>query len=283
MVSETLDDVLRAHAGRLTTAERRVAGVIADRPDLVAFGTVAELAEAAGAGVATVIRLAGKLGFDGFSDLQGALRTEMTRRLRPSAERIRAEPDRVPVDLHRQVEVENVTRTLDLIQTSRLEAFVARLADAEVEVLLVSGEESAGIVAHFAAQLARIRPGVRALHGNDVAVRRDLALEGRPATVVAVDLRRYDRWVVETVRAAARAGHHVVAISDGPLSPIAAVAADHFDVAAGAVGPFDSHVGTLALLELIVSLVALARRDDARARLDRVEAAWAEVAALADE
>jgi DNA-binding MurR/RpiR family transcriptional regulator len=173
--------------------------------------------------------------------------------------------------------------TLDLVTTSRLERVVARLADARTEVLLLSGEESAGIVAHFGAQLARVRSGVRIVHGTDVAVRRDLVVEGHPATVVAVDLQRYDRWVVDAVRAATRAGHHVIAISDGPLSPIAGVADDHFVVAAGAVGPFDSHVGTLALLELLATQVALARRDDARARLDRVEAAWAEADALTED
>jgi DNA-binding MurR/RpiR family transcriptional regulator len=42
----------------LTPAERRVAEVVLERPQLVAFGTVAELAEAAGSGAATVVRQA---------------------------------------------------------------------------------------------------------------------------------------------------------------------------------------------------------------------------------
>src|SRR4029077_3711719 len=45
---------------QLTTAERRVAEVVLARPQLVGFGTVADLAEAASAGAATVVRLAAK-------------------------------------------------------------------------------------------------------------------------------------------------------------------------------------------------------------------------------
>ena len=58
---------------QLTPAERRVAEVVLSRPQLVAFGTVAELADTAGSGAATVVRLASKLGYDGFTGLQSAV------------------------------------------------------------------------------------------------------------------------------------------------------------------------------------------------------------------
>ena len=57
----------RDAGSQLTAAERRVAQVVLARPQLVGFGTVADLAEAASAGAATVVRLAAKLGFDGFT------------------------------------------------------------------------------------------------------------------------------------------------------------------------------------------------------------------------
>ena len=85
MVSAQID----AHLPALTPAERRVAAVVADDPEAVAFGTVADVARRAGASGATVVRLAAKLGFDGFVELQAAVREEMARRLRPASERIR--------------------------------------------------------------------------------------------------------------------------------------------------------------------------------------------------
>src|SRR3954466_12620615 len=73
----------------LTNAERRVAEVVLANPQLVAFGTVADLAEGAGSGAATVVRLATKLGFEGFSALQASIQQDLASQLRPAAERIR--------------------------------------------------------------------------------------------------------------------------------------------------------------------------------------------------
>ena len=56
---------IRASGADLTTAERRVAEVIVESPQSVAFGTVADLARRADVGAASVVRLANKLGFDG--------------------------------------------------------------------------------------------------------------------------------------------------------------------------------------------------------------------------
>ena len=45
-------------------------------------------------------------------------------------------------------------------------------------------------------------------------------------------------------------------------------------MAAEGAGPFDSHVGTLALANALVTGVAARLRRPATERLDRVEAAW---------
>ena len=102
-----------ARAGEtLTPAERRVAEVVLARPQLVAFGTVAELAEAAGSGAATVVRLAAKIAYDGFSALQRAVQLELAGQLRPAAERIREPSADDLVGRHLHLEVANVTTTL---------------------------------------------------------------------------------------------------------------------------------------------------------------------------
>ena len=85
----TVSAQIDAHLPALTPAERRVAAVVADEPEAVAFGTVADVARRSGSSGATVVRLATKLGFDGFVDLQASVREELARRLRPASERIR--------------------------------------------------------------------------------------------------------------------------------------------------------------------------------------------------
>jgi DNA-binding MurR/RpiR family transcriptional regulator len=73
-----------------------------------------------------------------------------------------------------------------------------------------------------------------------------------------------------------------VAITDSVLSPLASAAALTFTVHAESVGPFDSHVGTLSLLNLVVAGVADRSRRTATVRLEQAEAAWLRHNALTD-
>lgn len=266
----------------LTTAERRVAEIVLQHPQLVAFGTVAELAAAAGAGAATVVRLASKLGFDGFTALQASVQHDLARQLRPAAVRIREHAGGGVVETHLRLELENVRASVqDVGEDVRL-AVVKVLADPASRVLVVSGNASRGVACQFADELDALRPGVSLLDGNEVRLERELSLLGREDVVVALDLRRYDRWVVATISRAKAAGATIVAVSDSLLSPLSA-AADHTLVATAAgAGPFDSHVGTLALFNVLVAGVAEQLRSTATERLERAEVAWTEAGALVD-
>ena len=68
-----LERRLGERADALTPSERRIGETILANPQLVAFGTVADVAEAARVGTATVVRFAVKLGFDGYSQLQASV------------------------------------------------------------------------------------------------------------------------------------------------------------------------------------------------------------------
>jgi DNA-binding MurR/RpiR family transcriptional regulator len=264
-------------AGRsLTAAERRVAEVVLAKPQLVGFGTVADLAEAASAGAATVVRLAAKLGFDGFSSLQASIQEDLARQLRPAAERIREVGGDAPIERHRSTELANVQATLDAVDPATLDAVVDLLVDAGRDVLVLAGEAERGIAVQFVYEFGALRPGVQLLGGSDVVVRREIALSRPGATVVAIDLRRYERWLLDALEPVRRAGHTIVALSDGLLSPLAMTAKHSFAISAASVSPFDSHVGTLALLDLLVATSAERLRVSAAERLEQVERAWAD-------
>ena len=103
--------------------------------------------------------------------------------------------------------------------------------------------------------------------------------------MLALDLRRYDRWLLEWVRRATSAGAHLVVLTDSAVSPLAevGVAGDHlFVVAAESAGPFDTYVGALALLDALVAGVAGQDRRRATDSLDRIEAAWQQADVLTD-
>jgi DNA-binding MurR/RpiR family transcriptional regulator len=267
---------------QLTTAERRVAQVVLERPQVVAFGTVADLAAQAKAGAATVVRLAAKLGFDGFSALQASVQHDLSRQLRPAVERIRELDSHQPFEEHHAAVVANVHSTLGGIDRADFDKVVELLADLGRPVLVVAGDAQRGVASQFVYDMAALRPEVVQVWGSEVAVRRQLALSSPSATLIVVDLRRYERWLLQAVDLGRANGHTVVALSDGPLSPLAMAAHHSFTLSARSVSPFESQVGTLALLELLVASVAERLRESATARLEQVDAAWNAAGSLSD-
>jgi DNA-binding MurR/RpiR family transcriptional regulator len=73
-----------------------------------------------------------------------------------------------------------------------------------------------------------------------------------------------------------------VALTDSALSPLASGAAVSFTASVTGAGPFDSHMGLLALANALLAGVAARLRRSATDRLDEVESAWRAAGALTD-
>ena len=272
-----------SHLRRLTPAERRVAAVVADDPEAVAFGTVADVARRAGTSGASVVRLATKLGFDGFVELQGSVREELARRLRPASERIRRPAAGDVLGTALAVEMGNVAATLEGVDRAAFDEAVHLLCRRGASrVLVLSGDASSGVATLFTGELSMLRPGVAAVEGSPVRVARLLADTGPSDMVVVIDLARYDGAVLDAAGRAADRGATLLALTDSSVSPLAAMAAVTFTAAVSGAGPFDSHVGLLALANALLAGVAARLRRSATDRLDEVEAAWRAVGALTD-
>ncbi len=264
------------HRTALTPSERRVADVVLAEPERVAFGTVAEVAARARTSGATVVRLATKLGFEGFVGLQSDVQGDLANRLRPAADRIRGELASDPVGRAAEMEATNVTATLAAVDRAMLRRAVDDLAARERRVWVLSGDASRGAALLFADHLGLLRADVQLLDGPDPRLARHLVDLKRGDALVVIDFRRYERWVVATVERAIETGARVIAVTDSSLSPLADSADATFVVRADAAGPFDSHTGTIAVLNLLLAAVANRLRRSATARLDRIESAWQE-------
>ena len=281
----TLRDVAaEAAESGLSPAERRVVEAVVSDPSRVAFGTVAELAGRSGTSGPTVVRVARKLGYDGYRELQAAAQDELgsAADLAPAAARLRATAAKRDDPLGRTLaaELANVEASLRLADPAAFAATVRLLTERRRRVLVVGGEAESGIAMTFADQLGQLRDAVEVLAGSPTRVAARVAVAGSAEVVVAIDVRRYDTWLVDAVTELRQNGAAVVAVTDGPLSPLVTGASAWFEVRAQGAGPFDSHVGTLALLHALVAGVADRLQVPAGERLDRIEAAWTRSGAL---
>jgi DNA-binding MurR/RpiR family transcriptional regulator len=276
---DVIDRIL-LHADRLTATERKIAEVLAGEPQTIAFGTVAQVAKRAGTSGPSVVRLAVKLGYQGFVELQADVQEELAHQLGPARDRIREHPPTDVLERALVAEADNVTRTLRGVQNDVFERVVGMLADLDRDVWVLPGEWTSPVGQSLAGQLTSLRSGVTLLAGSAMAISRQLAGLAEGDTLVALDIRRYERSVVGMLDWARQRGAATVAVTDSPLSPLMRGATERFYVTAQGVGPFDSMTGILALANALAAGVASRLRQTAVRRLDAVEAAWTEVGAL---
>ena len=279
----TVVDRIKERGPSFSGAERRVAEVVLTDLEAVAFGTVAELARHSRTSGATVVRFANRLGYDGFVELQSVVQRELSGRLRPAGERMREPRSADVVSRTLQIELDNVRRSVSAIEPAAFTRAVRALASRRGRVAVLPGGASHGIGQQLADELAMLRPGVDLVWGPAVHVTSALAGLGAADAVVAIDLPRYDRALLDAIDRAAAGDAAVIAITDSLLSPLARVAAASFAVGAEGAGPFDSHLGALAVCNALVAGVADSLRASATARIDGIEAAWHEAGALVDE
>lgn len=265
-----------AAAENLTPSERRLADVVLDDPQALAFGTVATVAARAGTSGPTVVRFATKLGFQGFADLQSEAQREIADALRPAATRIRERPATDVMARVLEADLENVRRTLDAVDPAAFDDAVAMLADRHRRVFVLAGEVARGVGIVLVTQLDLLRDRVVALGGTPVRVARQLADVRDGDVIVAIEHRRYERWLLDALAHGRAAGAEVIALTDSALSPVATDVRQTFVVAAVGVGPFDSHTASLALVNALGAGVAAKLRKTATERLDQIEQSWSE-------
>lgn len=267
-------DQVRAVRAELSASERRVAEVVLDQPEAVAFGTVAHLARLAGTSGTTVIRLAHRLGFPGYRQLQEGVRDELSSSLRPAVDRIRARTDSDVLARTLDVEAANVAATLQSVDSAAFDRAGALLADEDRAIHVLPSEQARPVGTLLATNLGLLRDDVHLVFGTDFRVASLLARVRPGDVLVALDLRRYERWVLRACALGLDAGAVSVTITDSALSPLGAAEGITFAVHAGSAGPFDSLVGAHVLANALVADVADRRRGQATRRLDRLEQIW---------
>ena len=268
-------DLVAAASGELTPTERRIAEAVLAEPTLLAFGTVSDLANRVGTSRPSIVRFANKLGFQGYTLLQKHVRSGLSQQLPRPSERIRQ--DDVSAPPVRDLINGGISSVLDAFEDGRIAELAEPVVRAE-KVWILSGETSQAGAHALYSGLSMVRPRVRALEEHSFAT--DLSDAGPQDVAVVFDFFRYRRQVITATRVFANAGVSIVAITDSPLSPLVELADTWCQIEVPAIGPFDSSAPIVVLCELLVARVAQQLKDDAKNRIDRIEALWEDTAAF---
>jgi len=265
-------ELVRQRLDSLSPAERRLARALLASYPIAGLESVARFAERAGVSPPTVTRFIAKLGFRGYPEFQENLRDEVQARLSSPLERYREEPKRESaVKSALDVAAQNLKATTELLSDRDVVETVELLADVRRRVLVLGGRVSAPLARYLAAQLHLLRPGIGLVDAERSAPAQQLIDMRRTDLLVAFDYRRYQPDTIDCARVAAARGCDVVLFTDQWLSPASAFARQVLVTSVETVGPFDSLVGAIAVVEAIVASVLGKLGTRAETRMQNLE------------
>ncbi|SFR12773.1 MurR/RpiR family transcriptional regulator [Poseidonocella sedimentorum] len=275
-MARIVKELIRAQAPNLTPAERQLADVLLRDYPAAGLQSVTRIAEAGKVSTPTVIRLARKLGFDGFTELQVALREEVSARMRTPIVKREAWPESAGAThpLHRFAEAvfDNLDETVARLDPVEFSAIAALLADPARALTLCGGRITRSNADYFFNHLQIIRPKVALLPPSTNVWPQYLLDIGPTSVVVLFDIRRYETELARLASAAKSEGATLVLFTDQWGSPIAE-SADHVVNASVEVpSSWDSTLALNLVIEALVAEVQALIWPDARDRIERLEA-----------
>lgn len=259
---------------------RRAARFVRENPQDVALHSLRTLSRQAGVSPTSMTRLMQALDFDAWETFQAEHRVWLTSDSRGvfsgRADRLISR-SRAPgsedllLDAIAAAERDNVARALEPAVRQAL----ARAADMLVAApaVAIAGIRSCFPVAfslHYS--LSLFMPDARLMMGMGGALLDELHHLREDDALVVISVAPYSRETVEVARHARRAGVRVVAVTDGPLTPIARQADVTIVAANDSPAHIASPIGPIAAVQALALLVLARAGDGALEALRRREA-----------
>jgi DNA-binding MurR/RpiR family transcriptional regulator len=252
---------LAARRDRLSPRLRQIAEYALRNPNDMALETIAVLAERAGVPPSSLIRFAQAFGFDGFAAMQRVFREQLVERTADYAERIRGlrrlDVAGGPASVLDRLAAAGIGALEHLRGTTppeQIERAVALLAGAGA-VHVVGQRRSFAVAAYLSYAIGQL--GLRAplIDGVGGMTAQQAGFIEPQDVLIAVSFSPYAAETLEVCRRVADRGIAIVALTDGPLSPLLPMARIAFEVEDAELQGFRSLSATMCLaLTLIVRL-----------------------------
>ncbi len=260
---EQLEGAISAAYPKLSNQLQQIARFALERPNDLALGTVASVADAAGVQPSALIRFANALEFGGFSQMQQVFRARLLERSGSYRERIDAMRRSGATAgagnaagtgvLHQFVgqavselgHLEENVRAADL-------AAAARLICKATRVFVLAQRRAFPVACYLAYALGQLELKTQLLDGVGGMLADSLRSVDKHDVLVVASFQNYSPEVVAAAERLHALAVPVIAITDTALSPLKASATVCFELGQGANPAFRSLVAPLCLAQALV-------------------------------
>ncbi len=271
----TVAERIQTRFDELTRAERQLANALMANYPASGLGSITAIAEASQVSTPTVVRMAKKLGFRGFPELQAALRTEVEATIsNPIAKHnhwAEGAPDTHILNRFADAMMANLRQTLRQIDPAEFDAVAQLLSDRSRAVHVVGGRITRSLADYFFTHMQVIRDRTTLVASNSNTWPHYVLNMGEGDVLVAFDIRRYERDILRLAEIAESKGVVLVLFTDQWGSPAARHAAHSFRSRIEAPSAWDSSVVILFVVEAMIAAVQNLSWDETEERMQSLE------------
>lgn len=250
---------LRRRYDELTHSQKRIAEVIVEDPEFVAFATVDKLAVRLGVSPSTIVRFAYRLGLNGYPNLQERVRELVRHELSREhhGDMATRALERMGATVHGRSlvhDIENLERTISALDPTLLDRAVEQLIGAR-RLWVMGGATSHSVAQYATLALARIRGDVTLLTADERAIASLLDLASDDVLLVFT-FPPYARRTLQVVEWATGQGATVVGVTDSAISPLAAQVDILLPAAPSGIGTQNSLSAVMSVANLLLNGVS---------------------------
>ena len=268
-------DRLNQSGKRLSKGHRKIAQYIAQHYEKAVFMTASRLGESVGVSESTVVRFAAAMGYEGYPQLQRALQELVSHRLTAN-QRFEMATEVDPHDAMSLVlksDMQNLRATLEQMDSGVFDDVVRRLLSARA--IYVMGLRSAAPLAQFMGYyLNYIFDEVHLVSSGATDVFEEISKLREDDVLVGISFPRYSTRTLEAMRFAKRCGAQVVAITDGPMSPLTGIADATLTARTDMASFVDSLAAPLSVINALLVALGLHRKEALTQHFRKLESIW---------
>ena len=268
-------DRLNQSGKRLSKGHRKIAQYIVDHYEKAVFMTASKLGESVGVSESTVVRFAAAMGYEGYPQLQRSLQELVSHRLTANQRfEMSTEMDpRQAANVVLKSDMQNLRATLEQLDLAVFEDVVKRLLSAGS--IYVMGLRSAAPLAQFMGYyLNYIFDNVHLVSSGATDVFEAISKLKEDDVLVGISFPRYSTRTLEAMRFAKRCGAQVVAITDGPMSPLADMADATLTAHTDMASFVDSLAAPLSVINALLVALGLHRKEALTQHFRQLESIW---------
>lgn len=260
----------------LSRAHQKLARYILDNGLFVAFASSAELGKQVGVSNATVVRFCQTLGYDGYPELQAAVRANLPTYVHKvqqiERKRVNVRTENI-VQRVFELDAQNLNNTIASLDPERFWSAARAIAKAS-NILVVAGGLSAGPALYLAHSLSVMGFDARAVLNGGIPLTLELIRLKPSSVLIGISVWRYVADTVAAMEHAQRVGATRIAITDSLVAPIAQHADFAFQIATDGTAHSLSLTSALAMINAFIAALSFTRPKQTARALRKIDAAY---------